>query len=161
MIIADFTTGDRKAGNWEIVNDVVMGGRSQSRFSHQNEGRAVFEGQVSLENNGGFAMVRSRFQPIAIEAYQRVLIDLRGDGKRYQFRVKSSFGERQAYVQYFETSGERQTVSIRLADLYPTFRGRRLEMPNFPARQLSEIAFLIGNKRAESFRLELYRIELQ
>ena len=39
--------------------------------------------------------------------------------------------------------------------------GVRLNMNNFPAQQMEEIAFLIGNKKAESFRLEIDKIELK
>lgn len=161
MIITDFKADGQQASDWEVVNDVVMGGRSQSRFFLTPEGTGMFTGAVSLENNGGFSMTRYRFDPVVTGGYKKVLIHLRGDGKRYQFRVKSSFSERHAYVQYFETNGEWQNVSIEFAGMYPTFRGRRLDMTNFPAEQLSEIAFLIGNKRAETFQLELSRIELQ
>ncbi|WP_286938426.1 MULTISPECIES: hypothetical protein [unclassified Algoriphagus] len=40
------------------------------------------------------------------------------------------------------------------------FRGRDLNMENFPGDQVEEIAFLIGNKKAESFKLEIDYIKL-
>ena len=43
---------------WSVVNDTVMGGRSSAQMSKAEEGW-VFEGRVSLENNGGFASVRT------------------------------------------------------------------------------------------------------
>ena len=53
----DFTTATNSTA-WQIVNDDVMGGVSTSRFQVRTNG-AVFSGVVSLENNGGFASVRS------------------------------------------------------------------------------------------------------
>mgnify|MGYP003905390875 CR=1 FL=1 len=50
------TAGD---GAWSAVNDDVMGGVSTSQFQRLTNGGAVFSGVVSLENNGGFASVRS------------------------------------------------------------------------------------------------------
>ena len=44
---------------WEVVNDDVMGGVSTSQFQLLTNGGAIFSGVVSLENNGGFASVRS------------------------------------------------------------------------------------------------------
>ena len=44
--------------NWQIVNDDVMGGISNSKMYLNEENRAVFEGRVSLENYGGFCSVR-------------------------------------------------------------------------------------------------------
>ncbi|HEX5697569.1 MAG TPA: CIA30 family protein, partial [Rhodoferax sp.] len=45
--------------NWQAINDGVMGGVSVSRMRFDSAGFAVFEGEVSLENNGGFASVRA------------------------------------------------------------------------------------------------------
>jgi len=42
----------------QLVNDDVMGGVSAGNFGATNGG-AVFRGELSLENNGGFAFVRS------------------------------------------------------------------------------------------------------
>lgn len=45
--------------NWQPINDGVMGGISSSQIRFDLAGHAVFEGVVSLENNGGFASVRA------------------------------------------------------------------------------------------------------
>jgi hypothetical protein len=39
--------------NWQPINDGVMGGVSVCRMRFDLSGHAVFEGEVSLENNGG------------------------------------------------------------------------------------------------------------
>jgi hypothetical protein len=147
--------------DWLVVDDVVMGGRSDGRFYLNEEGHGVFTGEVSLENNGGFSSVRHRFTPKKAEGFTKAVIRLRGDGKRYQFRVKSDSYDRHSYVSYFQTTGEWQVVEIPLSEMYPTFRGRTLNMPNYPGLRLSEVAFLIANKRAEPFRLEIDFIELR
>lgn len=160
MVLFDFS-GNSDLKEWNVVDDVVMGGRSDGHFQLNDAGHAVFEGEVSLENNGGFSSVRYRFPEIEVAGYQKVKIRLRGDGKRYQFRMKSDQSDRHAYITYFQTTGEWQTVEIKLFDMYPTFRGRRLNMPNYSGKKLAEVAFLIGNKKPESFRLELDKIELE
>jgi hypothetical protein len=38
-----------------------MGGESSSTFQLNSEGHGVFEGNISLDNNGGFSSVRYRF----------------------------------------------------------------------------------------------------
>src|SRR5512145_2802076 len=45
--------------DWSPVDDAVMGGVSRSRLRFDSGGHAVFEGAVSLANNGGFASVRT------------------------------------------------------------------------------------------------------
>ena len=47
--------------NWNIVNDDVMGGISRSYLSLSDENNLIFNGYLSLENNGGFASSRLSF----------------------------------------------------------------------------------------------------
>jgi hypothetical protein len=44
--------------------------------------------------------------------------------------------------------------------MYPSFRGNRLNLPDFSHNTIEEIVFLIGNKKAENFRLLVSKIEL-
>ena len=158
--IVDFHK-DSDLRNWAIVDDVVMGGRSDGYMEINPEGHAVFYGKVSLENNGGFSSVRYRFAQKNVAAYSHVKIRLKGDGKRYQFRVKSDPYDRHSYIYHFQTSGEWQNITIPLAEMVPRFRGRKLAMPNYPVETLVEVAFLIANKKAEDFKLEIDNIVLQ
>ncbi len=160
MVIFDFNK-ESDISYWEIVNDAVMGGQSSSKFYFNDEGHGIFKGKVSLENNGGFASLRHRFNQRKISGYKKVIIHLKGDGKRYQFRAKTNKNDQQAYISYFETTGEWQTVEIMLSDLEPTFRGRKLNMPNFPADELEELGFMIGNKVNENFDMVIDKIVLE
>lgn len=147
--------------SWVIVDDVVMGGRSSGSFGLNEDGHGVFEGRVSLENNGGFSSVRHTFPKRSTDGYSKVSIRLKGDGKNYQFRVKANARDYYSYITTFSTSGEWQTVEIQLEDMYPSFRGRKLDMDNFSKAGIEEIAFLIANKKAESFKLVIEKIELK
>ena len=147
--------------DWRIIDDVVMGGQSNGKFSIDADGNGVFQGSVSLENNGGFSSVRYQFDKLVTDKDSKVLIRLKGDGKDYQFRIKDKYNNYFSYITTFQTSGEWQTVEIKLADLYPSFRGRKLNLPNYEAPSFEEIVFLIGNGKNESFKLMLDTIELQ
>lgn len=160
MVIFDFNKVSY-ISDWKIVNDVVMGGRSYSKFHINEEGHGIFKGTVSLENNGGFASLRHRFKRKKIAGYKKVMIHLKGNGKRYQFRAKTNKEDQQAYISYFETTGEWQTVEMILSALEPTFRGRKLNMPNFPAEEMEEVGFMIGNKANEKFELVIAKIVLE
>ena len=61
----------------------------------------------------------------------------------------------------FKTSNVWETISITMRDMYPAFRGRNLNMDNLQPNTIQEIAFLIGNKKVETFRLEIDSISLQ
>jgi len=90
-----------------------------------------------------------------------VCIRLKGDGKSYQFRIKTNNSDYYSYVAPFKTSGDWETIEIPFNSMYPAFRGRKLNAENYPGKQMEMIAFLIGNKKAESFQLEIESIELK
>jgi hypothetical protein len=158
--IYDFNKNS-SSNDWRIIDDVVMGGQSNGRFLIDTDGNGVFQGTVSLDNNGGFSSVRYQFSKLAVTENSKVFIRLKGDGKDYQFRIKDKSNNYFSYITTFKTSGEWQTVEIKLADLYPSFRGRKLNLPNFESDSFEEIVFLIGNGRNESFKLMLDKIELE
>ena len=158
-IIFDFNE-ETNIQNWNIVDDVVMGGRSSSQFKLNSDGYGVFEGQVSLANNGGFSSVQYQFEKIEVTKYAKIKIRLKGDGKDYQFRVKDNSRNYYSYITTFSTSNEWQDVEIDLKDMYPSFRGRRLNAPNFSHKYIEQIVFLISNKKDENFELIIDSIEL-
>lgn len=159
MVIFDFNTNS-DLSEWRVVDDTVMGGRSAGNIKLNSAGHALFHGDVSLENNGGFSSLRHRFESKQISCFTTVKITLKGDGKSYQFRVKSHRYDRHSYIYPFQTTGEWETIEVPLDQMVPKFRGRSLDLPNYPARVLEEIAFLISNKRAEAFSLEIDSITL-
>jgi hypothetical protein len=130
-----------------------MGGLSKGRFTINQEGHGVFEGNVSLENNGGFSLMQHQFGPIDVSAYSTLILKLKGDGKKYQIRVKTDASQYFNYAYTTETSGDWQTISIPFDKMTPQFRGRLLNKPQFPGDQMGEIAVLIGNKKVEDFRI--------
>lgn len=152
---------DTNISNWRIVDDIVMGGRSNGNFTLNNKGHGKFSGKISLENNGGFSSLRYTTESINISKHTKVCIKLKGDGKDYQFRVKANRNERYSYINPFKTSGEWETITIYLKDMYPAFRGRLLDYPNFDKTTIEELAFLIGNKKAENFELLIDSISLE
>ncbi len=160
LTIFDFSKNSN-IRDWKIVDDVVMGGRSSGSFSLSPEGYGVFAGRVSLENNGGFSSVRYGFEKIKVKEYSKITVKLKGDGKAYQLRVKDDSGTYYSYIAEFATSGEWQEIEIPLVDMYPSFRGRKLDLPNFSRSTIEEIVFLIGNKKPQEFKLVIDTIALK
>ena len=152
---------DRNISAWKIVDDVVMGGRSNGSFKLNENGNGLFYGEISLKNNGGFSSVRYSFNKIDISAYTKVVLRIKGDGKEYQFRVKDDNSQYYSFIKKFDTTGDWQTIEIPFEEMYPAFRGRKLNIQNFSSTTLAQIAFLIGNKKEEVFQLEIDQIYLQ
>ena len=53
-----------------------------------------------------------------------------------------------------------QEISIPFDQMYPSFRGMKLDMANYPGEFLRECTLLISNKKEEKFRLEIDKIWL-
>lgn len=145
---------------WQVVNDGVMGGLSQATFKISENGTALFAGTVSLENYGGFSSVRYTLEKTEVKGYTSLALRLKGDGKNYQVRIRENNDDYFSYIATFETSGKWETIQIPLNSMYPSFRGRKLDRSNFKGNSIVELTFLIGNKKAESFVLELQKASL-
>lgn len=82
LMIFDFNK-ESDISNWLVVDDTVMGGRSKGSFKLNSDGYGVFEGAISLENNGGFSSLRHRFEKLNVSNFKTIKIRLKGDGKKY------------------------------------------------------------------------------
>lgn len=159
-MIFDFND-ESSLDNWLVVDDVVMGGRSDGNLVINDEGHGEFRGDVSLENNGGFSSIRYRPSSMDVSDYSSILLKVKGDGKSYQLRIKSSRFERHSYTYTFNTSGDWEEIVIPMNEMTPTFRGMKLRISNYPGEKLEEIGFLISNKKNESFKLIIDSIKLE
>ena len=111
-VLVDF--GDPAAvAAWTTVNDPVMGGRSTSAVTF-GDGGLVFSGNISLDNNGGFASARGPIDPeIGRRATGATSLRVRalGDGKTYMMKVET--GQPWSYIQRFATDpGIRRTYDL-------------------------------------------------
>ncbi len=160
LMIFDFTK-DARMQNWNVVDDAVMGGLSAGKMGVSTEGHGLFQGHVSLDNNGGFSSIRYNAGKINLQGHSKFVIAVQGDGKAYQFRVKAKGNEYFSYIFSFTTTGQWQTIEIPFSSMVPSFRGRSVDVPNFPGQSLEEIGFLIGNKKEEDFKLAIDYISVQ
>jgi hypothetical protein len=112
---------------WGALDDVVMGGVSESRLQ-LIEGGALFTGQVSTANSGGFASVRTRnFSPLLnLSGYAGLALRVRGDGQRYKFFVRTDSGwDSIAYALGFDTVASTwSTVILPFTEMIPIFRAK-------------------------------------
>ena len=151
-VLFDFKTTQ---ADWFVINDGVMGGVSSSSVRVQN-GALVFAGRVRLENNGGFASVRSAINPVNLRGFDGLVLRLRGDGKVYALNLSTSNARNVLYRAGFETrDSEWLEVRIPFSSLRPTRFGNVLSGPAFDAAAIETFGFIIANKRAETFQLEV------
>jgi hypothetical protein len=162
-IIARFDTSD-SVSTWGPIDDRVMGGVSRSRLGFDPAGHGVFEGELSLEQGGGFASVRGPARSAGLRNGREVRIEISGDGKRYRlsFRNDEEF-DGIAYQVSFQTSASAGWIRIELpiADFEPTRRGRRLDnAPPLDTSRIRQIGLSISDRQAGSFRLGIRSIEM-
>ena len=160
LVVFDFNI-KANLKNWTTVNDGVMGGKSLSTFKLNSEGNGVFQGSISLRNNGGFSSVRYNFDKKLIKTFTKIAIKVKGDGKKYQIRIKSNSTDYYSYTANFLTNGEWEEIEIPLANMSPTYRGRALDKPNFSNTYFEQISLFIGNKKEENFKLIVKKLELK
>ena len=149
---------------WGVVNDTVMGGVSTSSVSMDDSVR--FIGELSLEQNGGFASMRAPLPRQAMAETRAVRLTLRGDGRAYDFTLRRRDVPMRAgsYRVSVPTQAEGLTVvELPLADFRPTSFGRPVAgAPALDANlsRIDEVGFLLADKQAGSFALELVSMEL-
>lgn len=150
-----------EAQNWAVVNDTVMGGRSQARVSSGDTG-LVFEGFLSLENNGGFASIRRYKEPVSWNPWKAINIRVIGDGKRYQFRIRTDRAlDGVAYTANFDTVDNTQTdLSFVETDFTPVWRGRKVRgAPQLSFSDVRQLGFMLTDKQVGEFTLTILAIE--
>jgi len=144
--------------DWRPVNDGVMGGQSSSVMLATEDDTVLFTGNVSLENNGGFASIRSNPRRWELGDSSGIAIRVRGDGKAYKLnlRVDSSFDGINYRVSFATKKGEWQTWRVPFKEFRATFRGRYLsDAPALSAERVTSVGLLISDKQQGPFRLEM------
>ena len=146
--------------NWNIVNDDVMGGISKSYLTLSNEKNLIFSGNVSLENNGGFASSRMDLGKQSLAGTKSFKIKFRGDGNIYKLRLRQN-NMRASYSSDFKSvKDEWVEVNILVEDFIPTWRGYSYK--NYPALDIEKINSLgihISDKQEGEFKLEIKYIK--
>jgi len=155
--LLDFDTA-ADAELFSPIDDAVMGGVSSSRLAIGEPGIAVFSGNVSLENNGGFASVRSLSRDWGTARAREFVLRIRGDGKRYRFNVRTPDGPSAfRYEAPLEApAGAWVEVAIPIARFQGKAFGRRVPLVGAPdPARIRSLGFMISDKQAGPFRLEI------
>ena len=150
--VLDFSSSE-VVQRFRVINDGVMGGVSASRLDSTG-GAMVFKGEVSLENNGGFASFRG---PVRLpEGSATLFVTVRGDGQRYKLTLR--LDDRAGTPQYqaaFVAPRQWQTLRFEAADFKASFRGQAVAAPVIRFADVQYIGLLIADKQSGAFHIEL------
>lgn len=130
-LIFDFTNPSAELKNiWGAVDDVVMGGVSESNIQLV-ENTALFAGNVSTANSGGFASVRTKNfdPPFNLSDYEGVKLRVKGDGQRYKIFLRTEAQwDGVGYGYSFDTVANTWIdIHVPFADLIPVFRAKTVK----------------------------------
>lgn len=133
---------------WGVINDGVMGGLSQSSFTVE-EDYALFSGQVSIANSGGFASTRTRnFEPaINLESYQGITLKVWGDGNRYKLFLRTeATWDGVAYAASFDTIQDQWLdINIPFVNFVPVFRAKTLDnVPPINPQKITALQLMLS-----------------
>lgn len=150
---------------WDVVNDVVMGGVSTGRAAPLDGGGVRFEGELSLDNNGGFASIRSARAALPLAGAEGLRVTVLGDGRVWQLTLRRSDvpirgGSYRAAIE--TTAGEVTTHELAWADFQATSFGRPI--PGAPPLsagldRVVSIGLLVADKQPGPFAIELRSVE--
>ena len=146
--------------NWNIVNDDVMGGISTSYLSVSDEKNLIFNGNLSLENNGGFASSRLGLKKNILKGVKSFIIRIKGDGNSYKLRL-SQDNIRASYSANFKSiNDEWIDVSISIEDFVATWRGYTYnDYPSIDSERINSLGLQISDKQEGKFKLEIEYIK--
>jgi len=147
------------AQRFRVINDGVMGGVSTSRLVRTDDALR-FEGEVSLENSGGFASFRGPAQ--LPDGATALLLTVRGDGQRYKLTLK--LDDSNATAQYqasFVAPRDWTTIRFATGDFSASFRGRQVSAPPLALGEVRAIGVLISDRQAGPFQIELREVRTE
>ena len=146
--------------NWYIVNDDVMGGISKSYLSINEEKNLIFNGYLSLENNGGFASSRLSFNKETLTGIKSFKMRIKGDGNIYKLRLRQN-NRRASYSCDFKSLKDKWIeIDISLEDFKPSWRGYTYsDYPDLEIEEINSMGIQISDKQEGEFELEIKYIK--
>lgn len=159
-VISFETSGS--ADRWISIDDNVMGGISKGGIAITEDSCLQFSGSLSLENNGGFASIRTRPSDFDLSGYSGIRIRVKGDGRSYQFRIRvDDRYDGIAFKQDFRTvDNVWLEFDLPFGLFIPTYRGRvPSNVGPLNAAEIMQVGFMVADKSAGPFKLTVAEIK--
>ncbi len=135
-----------------------MGGLSEGAIAETSES-IIFKGNISLENNGGFASYRSPYGNYDLSSYKEVTIRYKSTGQNFAFTVNNY---RRFYRPNFKqelpvTNGTWKEVTFLLSS-FKKYRLGNLLSGSPSQEELANVirlGFISNDKKASAFMMEI------
>ena len=154
-----FDFGKSKCGSdWQIVNDGVMGGKSQSS-AVLTDSSILFKGYISLENNGGFASLRGPFATMDLQNSKQIKIKYKSKGQLLSITLANSRLWYKPFGKFTldSTGNEWRIAVVKLNNFkefaYGSSTGKSIGK-NFIST-IKRVGFIVNNKIQGGFEIEV------
>ena len=144
-----------------LIHDTVMGGRSSGTVIQHNHDAVLFTGNLSLENNGGFASAEFKLlNKLTLANPTQLLLHAVGDDRNYQLRLKTPYlPQGVAYVAEFTAERAQAQFSFTIADFTGRYRGTPvLNLPALQFNDVSHVSVMLADKSPGPFQIALYSL---
>ncbi len=159
--LTDFTD----ATDWFIVNDGVMGGRSNGTVN-VGDSTLTFSGTV-VTDGGGFTSVRYRLQGTEMIGSTRLSMRVRADDRVYGVTLEDDADVDGRSVSHRSDIDTRRsadegwiTTTVEYSALTPSLFGRSVDAPPFNPDAAREVGIIIADGLDGDFSLEVDWIDL-
>jgi NADH dehydrogenase [ubiquinone] 1 alpha subcomplex assembly factor 1 len=151
---------------WRIVNDDVMGGLSNSEIE-EKEHSIIFKGHTSLENNGGFASIRTLIDKGSLKECKTMTIRFKCTDTSRSFGISLKDSQKY-YIPYYKyvfsptsTSWEELKVDLKNFGYYKISEKIGNSMPLDALDEVFNIALIISDKKEGDFHIEIDYIKFE
>lgn len=157
--VIEYNFGLKKDGyNWTIINDSVMGGLTNSTATF-TDNTILFKGDLSLENNGGFASLKSPFSTYDLSYFNTISIKYKTKGQTLAITLEP---HKVFYKPYYklilpQTNTEWKTLVIDINEFksYRMGRGSDDRITEAILAKIKRIGFITSDKKAGAFEIEI------
>ncbi|MFD1161146.1 MULTISPECIES: CIA30 family protein [Hwangdonia] len=164
-IVFNFGT-QHNTENWRIVNDGVMGGVSTSSLI-ENDNAILFKGETSLDNNGGFASIRTLIDKGRLKDCKTMTIRFKSSSTHRTFGLSLKTSQRY-YIPYHKftftpKSTDWEELKINITE-FKHYRISEIIGENMPLEVLKEvfnIALIVSDGKAGDFNIEIDYIKFE
>ena len=155
-LVYDFQ-GDQESDDWRAINDNVMGGISEGGARVTGDDILQFSGNLSLENRGGFASIRSEAKELGLQNGGALMVRIRGDGRQYYLNLHVPTRHMAfSYRAPIDTvANQWQELRIPLSEFYGTSFGKRVPNAELDPKAVNSLGFLLADKQPGPFNLEI------
>ena len=150
-VFDDLTNANQR--RWQVVNDNVMGGRSDGDFKIINN-QMELAGSINL-NGGGFTSVRAPLPNNYLDEFKSIKVRAKTDKRGYAITFREQNRQRLSHrlALDFKGDGEFKTAEILFTDLEPAYFGRTVRAEGFNPAEAREMGFILSDGQSGPYAL--------